>query len=297
MPQAQVIDGKAAAEKLRATLGSIVKRLKKDHNLIPGLAVVMVGNDPASHIYTKNKVKQTIAAGMHSLQRNFAADTPEEALAKEICSLNKDRSIHGILVQLPLPQHMNTNRILDLILPEKDVDGFHPVNVGRLGSGLNCLVPCTPQGCLLLLKEVKADLTGLHAVIVGRSNIVGKPLALLLLAENCSITIVHSKTLNPQKLCLQADILISAVGHPEMIRSSWIKPGSIVIDVGINRIVTNDGTKRIVGDVAFEDAVQVASAITPVPGGVGPMTIACLLRNCIKTACEQQGLSLPHEIG
>ena len=297
MPQAQVIDGKAAAEKLRATLGSVVRKLKKDHSLIPGLAVVLVGDDPASRIYTKNKVKQTLETGMHSLQRNFPADIPEEELVKEICSLNKNHSIHGILVQLPLPEHINTNRLLDLILPEKDVDGFHPVNVGRLGSGLSGLVPCTPQGCLLLLKEVKPDLTGLHAVIVGRSNIVGKPLAQLLLAENCSITIVHSKTTNLQRLCVQGDILISAVGRPEMIRSSWIKPGSIVIDVGINRIITNDGTKRIVGDVAFEDAAKVASAITPVPGGVGPMTIACLLRNCIKTACAQQGLSLLDELG
>ena len=296
MPHAHVIDGKATAEKLRATIGEVVKRLKKDHSLIPGLAVVMVGEDSASRIYTRNKVKQTLAAGMHSLQRDFPADISQEELAKEICSLNKDHSIHGILVQLPLPQHINPNGILDLILPEKDVDGFHPVNVGRLGSGISSLVPCTPQGCLLLLKEVRSDLTGLHAVIVGRSNIVGKPLAQLLLAENCSITIVHSNTPEPHKLCLQADILISAAGRPEMIRKNWIKPGSIVIDVGINRITTNDGIKRIVGDVAFEDAAQVASAITPVPGGVGPMTIACLLRNCVKTACEQQGLSLPHDI-
>ena len=203
MPQAQVIDGKVVAEKLRATLGSVVEELKKEHNLVPGLAVVMVGDDPASRIYTKNKVKQTLAIGMHSVHRSFPANIPEERLAQEVCSLNEDQSIHGILVQLPLPSHIDTGRILGLISPEKDVDGFHPINVGRLSSGLNGLVPCTPQGCLLLLKQVNPDLAGLHAVIVGRSNIVGKPLAQLLLAENCSITVVHSKTPDPQKLCLQ----------------------------------------------------------------------------------------------
>ncbi|MEE2694507.1 MAG: bifunctional methylenetetrahydrofolate dehydrogenase/methenyltetrahydrofolate cyclohydrolase FolD [Pseudomonadota bacterium] len=293
MPQAQVIDGKAAAEKLRATLGSVVKKLKRDHSLVPGLAVVMVGDDPASRIYTQNKVKQTSAIGMHSIHRDFPANVREAQLAQELRTLNENQSIHGILVQLPLPSHIDTNRILSLVSPEKDVDGFHPINVGRLASGINGLVPCTPQGCLLLLKQVKSDLTGSHAVIVGRSNIVGKPLAQLLLAENCSTTIVHSKTPDPQKLCSQADILVSAAGRPAMIKGSWIKSGSIVLDVGINRITTSDGAKRIVGDVAFEDAARVASAITPVPGGVGPMTIACLLRNCVKAACEQQGLPLP----
>ena len=293
MPQAHIIDGKAAAAKLRTKLGAAVKKLKKDHDLVPGLAVVMVGDDAASHIYTKNKVKQTLEIGMHSLHRNLPMTIPEERLAEEIRLLNEDQSIHGILVQLPLPQHINTNVILNMISPDKDVDGFHPINAGRLASGIDSLVPCTPQGCLLLLKQVTSDLTGLHAVIVGRSNIVGKPLAHLLLTENCTVTTAHSRTLELQRLCLQADILISAAGRPEFIKGSWIKPGTIVIDVGINRIISENGSKQIVGDIAFEDAAKVARAITPVPGGVGPMTIACLLRNCIKTACQQRGLSLP----
>ena len=293
MPQAQIIDGKLAAAELRASIAKIVNKLKIDHNLVPGLAVVMVGRDPASRIYTRNKIRQTEEAGMRSLHRELPENVTENELIQEVRTLNENKHVHGVLVQLPLPPHINTNLILDLISPEKDVDGFHPVNTGRLAIGRDSLIPCTPQGCMLLLRRVLPNLTGLHAVIVGRSNIVGKPLLQLLLAEHCTVTISHSRTQGLPELCSQADILVAAVGHPEMVRGSWIKPGSIVIDVGINRLKGPDESTRLVGDVAFEEAAQVAKAITPVPGGVGPMTIACLLSNCVKAACRQHGLPPP----
>ena len=293
MPQAQIIDGKLAAAELRARVATIVEKLKVDHNLVPGLAVVIVGRDPASRIYTRNKIRQTEEAGMRSLHRELPENVTENELIQEVRTLNENKHVHGVLVQLPLPPHINTNLILDLISPEKDVDGFHPVNTGRLAIGRDSLIPCTPQGCMLLLRRVLPNLTGLHAVIVGRSNIVGKPLLQLLLAEHCTVTISHSRTQGLPELCSQADILVAAVGHPEMVRGSWIKPGSIVIDVGINRLKGPDESTRLVGDVAFEEAAQVAKAITPVPGGVGPMTIACLLSNCVKAACRQHGLPPP----
>jgi len=293
MPQAQTIDGKLAAAELRASVATIVKKLNVEHNLVPGLAVVMVGRDPASRIYTRNKIRQTEETGMRSLHRELPENITETQLVQEVCALNENKSVHGVLVQLPLPPHINSNLILDLISPEKDVDGFHPVNTGRLAIGRDSLVPCTPQGCMLLLRRVLPNLAGLQAVIVGRSNIVGKPLLQLLLAEHCTVTIAHSRTQDLPKLCSQADILVAAVGHPEMVRGNWIKPESIVIDVGINRLKGPGESTRLVGDVAFEEAVQVAKAITPVPGGVGPMTIACLLSNCVKAACQQHGLSPP----
>ena len=293
MPQAQIIDGKLAAAELRASIAKIVSKLKIDRNLVPGLAVVIVGRDPASRIYTRNKIRQTEEAGMRSLHRELPENVTENELIQEVRTLNENKHVHGVLVQLPLPPHINTNLILDLISPEKDVDGFHPVNTGRLAIGRDSLIPCTPQGCMLLLRRVLPNLTGLHAVIVGRSNIVGKPLLQLLLAEHCTVTISHSRTQGLPELCSQADILVAAVGHPEMVRGSWIKPGSIVIDVGINRLKGPDESTRLVGDVAFEEAAQVAKAITPVPGGVGPMTIACLLSNCVKAACRQHGLPPP----
>ena len=293
MPQAQIIDGKLAAAELRARVATIVEKLKVDHNLVPGLAVVIVGRDPASRIYTRNKIRQTEEAGMRSLHRELPENVTENELIQEVRTLNENKHVHGVLVQLPLPPHINTNLILDLISPEKDVDGFHPVNTGRLAIGRDSLIPCTPQGCMLLLRRALPNLTGLHAVIVGRSNIVGKPLLQLLLAEHCTVTISHSRTQGLSELCCQADILVAAVGHPEMVRGSWIKPGSIVIDVGINRLKGPDESTRLVGDVAFEEAAQVAKAVTPVPGGVGPMTIACLLSNCVKAACRQHGLPPP----
>jgi methylenetetrahydrofolate dehydrogenase (NADP+)/methenyltetrahydrofolate cyclohydrolase len=293
MPQAQIIDGKLAAAELRASIAKIVSILKIDRNLVPGLAVVIVGRDPASRIYTRNKIRQTEEAGMRSLHRELPENVTENELIQEVRTLNENKHVHGVLVQLPLPPHINTNLILDLISPEKDVDGFHPVNTGRLAIGRDSLIPCTPQGCMLLLRRVLPNLTGLHAVIVGRSNIVGKPLLQLLLAEHCTVTISHSRTQGLPELCSQADILVAAVGHPEMVRGSWIKPGSIVIDVGINRLKGPDESTRLVGDVAFEEAAQLAKAITPVPGGVGPMTIACLLSNCVKAACRQHGLPPP----
>ena len=296
MPRAEIIDGKAAAAELRSNVSSAVNELKNHHQLVPGLAVVMVGDDPASRIYTQNKVKQTKAAGMFSLHRTFPESITENKLAQEVCSLNDNKSVHGILVQLPLPPHIDTDLILDLISPEKDVDGFHPLNTGKLILGRNGLVPCTPQGCMLLLKRTTNLLVGSRAVIIGRSNIAGKPIAQLLLAEHCTVTIAHSRTQDLQNLCLQADILVAAVGRPEMVRGNWIKPGSIVLDVGINRIKSSRDGNRIVGDVAFEEAVQVAKAITPVPGGVGPMTIACLLSNCVKAACHQHDVSQPNLI-
>ena len=293
MTDAQLIDGKLFATRLRNAVADAVNWLRNEHNLVPGLAVLMVGDNPASQIYTRNKAKQTIAAGMTSLHEQLPTETSQVAVLKKIEDLNNDHSINGILVQLPLPNQMDSDIVIDTIAPTKDVDGFHLLNAGRLVTGRNGLTPCTPQGCLMLLKETLGDLEGANAVIVGRSNIVGKPIAQLLLRENCTVTVAHSRTRNLAELCRRADILVAAVGRPEMIRGGWIRPGATVIDVGINRIVGPDNTTKLVGDVAFSEAVQIAGAITPVPGGVGPMTVACLLANCVRATCQQHGLPEP----
>ena len=280
------IDGKAVAQELRQSLAIEVKQLQDDRGITPGLTVILVGEDPASQVYVRNKVRQTQEVGMISNEIRMPADTSQEALLAELDKLNNDPAVHGILVQLPLPKHIDEALIIDTILPEKDVDGFHPMNSGRLANGdPAALVPGTPQGCVILAKKHLGDnLSGKHAVIIGRSNIVGKPVALLLLQENCTVTIAHSRTKDLQALCATADILVAAVGRPEMVKGDWIKPGATVIDVGINRIATEDGKGRLVGDVDFADAEPVAGAITPVPGGVGPMTIACLLKNTVEAA-------------
>ena len=293
MTDAQLIDGKVFAARLRNAVADAVNWLGNEHNLVPGLAVLMVGDDPASQIYTRNKAKQTTEAGMTSLHEQLPTETSQMAVLKKIEALNNDCSINGILVQLPLPNHMDSDIVIDTITPTKDVDGFHLLNAGRLASGRSGLTPCTPQGCLILLKETLGDLEGANAVIVGRSNIVGKPVAQLLLRENCTVTVAHSRTRNLAELCRRGDILVAAVGRPEMIRGDWIRPGATVIDVGINRIVGPDNTTRLVGDVSFSEAVQIAGAITPVPGGVGPMTVACLLANCVRATCQQHNLPEP----
>ena len=280
------IDGKAVAQELRDALTIEVKQLQDERGITPGLTVVLVGEDPASQVYVRNKVRQTQEVGMISNEIRMSADTSQEALLDVLHRLNADPAVHGILVQLPLPKHIDESLIIDTILPEKDVDGFHPMNSGRLANGdAAALVPCTPQGCVILAKKhLGDDLSGKHAVIIGRSNIVGKLVALLLLQENCTVTIAHSRTKDLQALCATADILVAAVGRPEMVKGDWIKPGATVIDVGINRIAAEDGQGRLVGDVDFADAEPVAGAITPVPGGVGPMTIACLLKNTVEAA-------------
>lgn len=284
-----VIDGKAAAAALRAELAKTVAKLKATHDLTPGLAVVLVGEDPASQVYVRNKARQTVEVGMESVEHKLPADTSEEELLALIASLNTDESIHGILVQLPLPAHINESKVINSVSHDKDVDGFHLVNVGRLHTDGGGVVPCTPLGCLMMLKQIHADLTGLNAVIVGRSNIVGKPMAALLLQSNCTVTIAHSKTADLAGLCRTADILVAAVGRPGMVPGSWIKPGATVIDVGINRIDDN-GKTRLVGDVDFDSVAAVAGAVTPVPGGVGPMTIACLLHNTVQQAKRIKGI-------
>ena len=288
----QVIDGKSVAAELRASIARAVATLKASSGLVPGLAVVLVGEDPASQVYVRNKAKQTAEAGMASFEHKLPATTAEADLLRLIDGLNRDRSVHGILVQLPLPKHIDSQKVLNAIDPGKDVDGFHPVNVGRLATGEPALVPCTPLGCVILAKSVKKDLTGLEAVIVGRSNIVGKPVAQLLLAENCTVTIAHSRTRDLAAVCRRADLLVAAVGKAEMVKGDWVKPGAIVIDVGINR-VGGPGSNKLVGDVDYAGAANVAGAITPVPGGVGPMTIACLLRNTVQAACAASGMAMP----
>ena len=291
---AKIIDGKATAEGLRTRIGEAASRLKADHGLTPGLAVVLVGEDPASVIYTRSKGRAAEAAGFASSNHNLAADTDEETLLDLIRSLNADDAVNGILVQLPLPGHIDAHRVIETLDPAKDVDGFHVINVGKLAVGIGGgLVPCTPQGCVMLLKDALGALAGLHAVILGRSNIVGKPLAQLLLGENCTVTIAHSRTRNLADETVRADILVAAVGRPRMVKGSWIKPGATVIDVGINRIEGAGGKSRLVGDVDFEEALKVADHITPVPGGVGPMTIACLLRNTLIATAAQAGLPAP----
>ncbi|WP_173362998.1 bifunctional methylenetetrahydrofolate dehydrogenase/methenyltetrahydrofolate cyclohydrolase FolD [Azorhizobium caulinodans] len=284
------IDGKAFAAGLRARIAEEVAVLVRDHDLKPGLAVVLVGEDPASQVYVRNKAAQTAEAGMASFEYKLPADTAEADLLALVEKLNADPAVNGILVQLPLPAHLDSMKVLAAIDPAKDVDGFHVVNAGRLAVGLDALVPCTPLGCVMLLKHHLGNLSGLNAVVVGRSNIVGKPAAQLLLREDCTVTIAHSRTRDLPGMCRQADILVAAVGRPEMVRGDWIKPGATVIDVGINRVPKADGKTRLVGDVAYEEALGVAGLITPVPGGVGPMTIACLLQNTLTAARRQKGL-------
>lgn len=289
----KVIDGKAFAANLRAEVGEKVAKLKSQHNIVPGLAVVLVGEDPASQVYVRNKGKQTAEAGMQSFEHKLPDTTSQAELMKLIDKLNADDAVHGILVQLPLPKQIEEEAVINHINPDKDVDGFHLSNVGRLAIGDPGIVPCTPLGCIMMLKDALGDLSGMHAVVVGRSNIVGKPMASLLLQENCTVEITHSRTRNLQEECLRADILVAAVGRPEMIKGDWVKPGATVIDVGINRIDAEDGKTRLVGDVEYASAEKVAGKITPVPGGVGPMTIACLLHNTLQQACKINGVDVP----
>jgi len=292
---ADIIDGKAFAASIREKVAVHVTRLKAD-GLTPGLAVVLVGEDPASEVYVRNKGKQTLEVGMNSYEHKLAAETPEGEVLALIDRLNADPAVHGILCQLPLPAHINESKIVNAISPEKDVDGFHILNVGLLATGQRSMVPCTPLGCLMMLRDRHGSLSGLNAVVVGRSNIVGKPMAALLLKDSCTVTIAHSRTRNIEEICKQADILVAAVGRPQMINGSWVKPGATVIDVGINRIPAperGEGKMRLVGDVDFASAAEVAGAITPVPGGVGPMTIACLLANTVTACCRANGLEEP----
>ena len=296
MIENKIIDGRTFALQLRERVANQVSRLRLEKNIIPGLAVILVGEDPASEVYVRSKGKQTTEAGMKSLEHKLSDTISEKDLLSLIIKLNKDTEVNGILVQLPLPKHINEEKVLATISPEKDVDGFHILNVGRLWTGSNSLVPCTPFGCFLLLKDQLGDLSGKRAVIIGRSNIVGKPMAALLLSESCTVTIAHSKTIDLENRCKEADILIAAVGRPLMVKASWIKPGATVIDVGINRIPAPErgiGKTRLVGDVDFENGQNIAGAITPVPGGVGPMTIACLLRNTLIATFRQFRLDAP----
>ena len=290
-----IMDGKAFAADLRGRVATAVSHLESSHGLIPGLAVVLVGEDPASEVYVRNKGKQTEEVGMASFEHRLSDQTTERELLVLIDQLNSDPTVHGILVQLPLPAQINSHAVINAIDPDKDVDGFHLINVGRLTTGESGLVPCTPLGCMMLLRAYAGDLSGQNAVIVGRSNIVGKPMAALLLAAHCTVTVAHSRTKDLTDVCRQADILIAAVGRAEMIQGDWIKPGATVIDVGINRIDGENGKKRLVGDVEFASASAVAGAITPVPGGVGPMTIACLLRNTVQAACAVNGIDFTLE--
>ena len=297
MAEAKIIDGKVYAEALRARVAEEVAQLVRDHGVRPGLAVVLVGDDPASEIYVRSKGEQSQAAGMHSETHRLAADTSEEAVIDLVRRLGADAAIHGILVQLPLPKHISEARVLQALDPDKDVDGLTVVNAGRLATGQPALIPCTPLGCMVMLRETLGDLAGLRAVVVGRSVLVGRPLAQLLLGANCTVTMAHSKTRDLPALCREAEILVAAIGRPQMIRGDWIRPGATVIDVGINRVPFSDpvkaaaGKTKVVGDVAFKEAVQVAGAITPVPGGVGLMTVASLLQNTVTAARRRAGLS------
>jgi methylenetetrahydrofolate dehydrogenase (NADP+) / methenyltetrahydrofolate cyclohydrolase len=289
---ARIIDGKAIAAELRAKVAGEVKRLSAG-GLTPGLAVVLAGNNPASETYVRSKAKQTVEAGMRSFDHRLPETVSQDELLALVRKLNADPAVHGILVQLPLPPQIDAQLVLDTIDPAKDVDGFHPVNAGRLATGLDALTPCTPLGCVILAKTVHSSLSGLEAVVIGRSNIVGKPVAQLLLAENATVTVTHSRTRDLPSVCRRADLLIAAIGRPEMVRGDWVKPGATVIDVGINRVEGAGGMGRLVGDVAFAEAAAVAGAITPVPGGVGPMTIACLMVNTVRAACAIAGLPKP----
>ncbi|MBF0251190.1 MAG: bifunctional methylenetetrahydrofolate dehydrogenase/methenyltetrahydrofolate cyclohydrolase FolD [Alphaproteobacteria bacterium] len=297
MSEAKRIDGKAFAEGLRARVAAKVAKLKAEHGVTPGLAVVLVGEDPASQVYVRNKGKQTVETGMNSFEFKMPADATEDALLAKIDALNHDPAVHGILVQLPLPKHMDEAKVINAIHPDKDVDGFHVINSGRLMTGQEAMIPCTPFGCLMLIKDTLGDdLSGKRAIVVGRSNIVGKPMAQLLLDANCTVTIAHSRTRDLADECRRADILVAAVGRPHMVKGDWIKPGACVIDVGINRIDAPDlgeGKTRLVGDVDFASAQAVAGSITPVPGGVGPMTIAVLLANTVTACCRALGIAEP----
>ncbi|MAR04077.1 MAG: bifunctional methylenetetrahydrofolate dehydrogenase/methenyltetrahydrofolate cyclohydrolase FolD [Planktomarina sp.] len=293
---AQVIDGKAFAAKVRDQVSEHVKLLKVEHGIVPGLAVVLVGEDPASQVYVRSKGKQTIEVGMHSEEHKLDIATSEADLLSIISRLNSDPAINGILVQLPLPKHLNEDLVINSIDPAKDVDGFHISNVGLLGTGQRSMVPCTPLGCLMMLREHFGSLSGKDAVIIGRSNIVGKPMAQLLLGDSCTVTVAHSKTKNLKQVVSHADVVVAAVGRAEMVPGDWIKPGAVVIDVGINRIPApekGEGKTKLVGDVDYDSCSKVAGAITPVPGGVGPMTIACLLANTLTATCRANGLTEP----
>lgn len=290
---AQIIDGKAFAAKVRGQVAEHVTRIKEENGITPGLAVVLVGEDPASQVYVRSKGKQTVEAGMNSYEHKLDADTSQDDLLKLIADLNADKDVHGILVQLPLPKHLNEDLVINSIAPEKDVDGFHISNVGLLGTGQKSMVPCTPLGCLMMLRDYHGSLSGMNAVVIGRSNIVGKPMAQLLLRDSCTVTIAHSRTKDLPAVVRGADIVVAAVGHPEMVPGDWIKPGATVIDVGINRIDKLEGGTRLVGDVDYASCAEVAGAITPVPGGVGPMTIACLLANTVTACCRIHGLVEP----
>ncbi len=289
---AKVIDGKAFAANVRGQVAAHVARLKEENGIVPGLAVVLVGEDPASQVYVRNKHASTTEVGMNSYEHRLAADTSEADLLALIDRLNNDPKVNGILVQLPLPAHLDSDLVINAINPAKDVDGFHISNVGLLGTGQKSMVPCTPLGCLMMLRDLHGSLAGLNAVVVGRSNIVGKPMAQLLLGDSCTVTIAHSRTKDLESVCRGADILVAAVGRPEMITGAFVKPGATVIDVGINRI-ERDGKAKLVGDVHYASAAAVAGAITPVPGGVGPMTIACLLANTLTATCRANGLAEP----
>ena len=284
MPRALIIDGRSIAHALCQEVASGVADLQQARGFVPGLAVVLLGEDPASQVYVRTKVKATRAAGMVSLEHQLPAGTPEAGLLTLIGELNERTDVHGILVQLPLPSHIDTRRVIEAIDPAKDVDGFHPINIGRLAAGANALAPCTPAACVILAKSVRDDLTGLEAVVIGRSNIVGKPVAQLLLNENCTVTVAHSRTRDLPSVVRRADLLVAAVGRAEMVRGDWVKPGATVLDVGIQRVPAADGRSRLVGDVAFNEVADVAGALTPVPGGVGPMTVACLLKNTLRAA-------------
>ena len=293
---ARIIDGKAFAAEVRAKVAAHVAQLKEKHGITPGLAVVLVGEDPASRVYVRSKGRQTVEVGMNSYEHKLPAGTTEEELLGLIGRLNDDPAVHGILVQLPLPDHLNEALVINAINPAKDVDGFHISNVGLLATGQKAMVPCTPLGCLMMLRDVHGDLSGLEAVVIGRSNIVGKPMAQLLLRDSCTVTIAHSRTRDLPGVVRRADIVVAAVGRPEMVPGDWIRPGATVIDVGINRIDApekGEGKTRLVGDVHFDSAARVAGAITPVPGGVGPMTIACLLATTLTACCRAHGLPEP----
>jgi methylenetetrahydrofolate dehydrogenase (NADP+) / methenyltetrahydrofolate cyclohydrolase len=290
---ATLIDGKAFAAGIRARVADHVTRIREEAGVIPGLAVVLVGEDPASQVYVRSKGRQTVEAGMASFEHKLDARTDEPTLLALIARLNADPAVHGILVQLPLPPHLDSDLVINSIDPAKDVDGFHISNVGLLGTGQKAMVPCTPLGSLMMLRAHHGSLSGMNAVVIGRSNIVGKPMAMLLLGDSCTVTVAHSRTRDLPHVVRQADIVVAAVGRPEMVTGDWIKPGATVIDVGINRVTAPDGTTRLVGDVDFASAAKVAGAITPVPGGVGPMTIACLLANTLTACCRAHGLVEP----
>jgi methylenetetrahydrofolate dehydrogenase (NADP+)/methenyltetrahydrofolate cyclohydrolase len=290
---ARIIDGKVIAAELRGRVADEVSRLGREHGITPGLAVVLVGDDPASEVYVRSKHKQTQAAGMASFEHVLPADVAQDNLLALIARLNRDSAVHGILVQLPLPKSVHTETIIAAIDPAKDVDGLHPNNAGRLAGGLAALSPCTPLGCVILTKSVHASLEGMNAIVIGRSNLVGRPLVQLLLNENATVTIAHSRSRDLVQLSARADLVYAAVGRPEMVRGDWIKPGATVIDVGINRLPGTDGKTRLVGDVAYQEARSVAGAVTPVPGGVGQMTVACLLVNTLRAACAIHGLPAP----